>query len=346
MGRKPTKNFNLPPRMRARMHRSGHVYYYYDTCKKPRKEIPLGSDYILALRQYAELEINVIDLSNEIFFPEVMNRYKIEVIATKALSTQATNLSDVKVLERFFSDPPAPLEKIEPHHIAEFLRRNEAYPTTANRCKRLFSHIWNKAREWGYTNLPNPTMGIRGYSLGKRDVYIDDELFTLVKSYGLPPLQEAMDLMYLTGQRPGDVMKLTEHHIQDGELILRQSKTKTALRIVISAALFDVFARIRSRKTTHKIVSTNLLVTLQGKPMTKGSLKYYFDSAREKAAKAHPEFKDQLKAFWLYDLRAKAADDMSAEKGDQAAADLLGHIDVRTTKRHYLRRGKKVAPTR
>ncbi|BBE09484.1 phage-related integrase [Mycoavidus cysteinexigens] len=80
--------------------------------------------------------------------------------------------------------------------------------------------------------------------------------------------------------------------------------------------------------------------------MTKGSLKYYFDSAREKAAKAHPEFKDQLKAFWLYDLRAKAADDTSAEKGDQAAADLLGHIDVRTTKRHYLRRGKKVAPTR
>ncbi|WP_126353933.1 hypothetical protein [Mycoavidus cysteinexigens] len=95
-----------------------------------------------------------------------------------------------------------------------------------------------------------------------------------------------------------------------------------------------------------KTIKNEGITTLLGKPMTKGSLKYYFDSAREKAAKAHPEFKDQLKAFWLYDLRAKAADDTSAEKGDQAAADLLGHIDVRTTKRHYLRRGKKVAPTR
>ncbi|MCY1506359.1 hypothetical protein D9M68_406070 [compost metagenome] len=46
------------------------------------------------------------------------------------------------------------------------------------------------------------------------------------------------------------------------------------------------------------------------------------------------------------DLRAKAADDTSDQKGDAAAVDLLGHTDIRTTKRHYLRRGKRVAPTK
>jgi integrase len=50
--------------------------------------------------------------------------------------------------------------------------------------------------------------------------------------------------------------------------------------------------------------------------------------------------------MWFYDLRAKAADDVSDDRGDQAAADLLGHENVRTTQRHYLRRGKQVGPTK
>jgi integrase len=49
-------------------------------------------------------------------------------------------------------------------------------------------------------------------------------------------------------------------------------------------------------------------------------------------------------AFWFYDLRAKAADDTSDERGDQAASDLLGHDSVKTTQRHYLRR--IVTPTK
>jgi hypothetical protein len=44
MGRTPTKNLNLPPKMRARQ-KPGGIYYYYDTGKKPRKEIPLGKNY-------------------------------------------------------------------------------------------------------------------------------------------------------------------------------------------------------------------------------------------------------------------------------------------------------------
>lgn len=45
-----------------------------------------------------------------------------------------------------------------------------------------------------------------------------------------------------------------------------------------------------------------------------------------------------IRAMWFYDLRAKAADDTADEHGDQAAADLLGHDNVSTTQRHYLRR--------
>lgn len=59
-----------------------------------------------------------------------------------------------------------------------------------------------------------------------------------------------------------------------------------------------------------------------------------------------PKLAEAIRAFWFYDLRAKAADDTSDERGDQAASDLLGHDSVKTTQRHYLRRGKIVDPTK
>lgn len=50
MGRAPTVNSTMPPGMRPRKQKSGKTYYYLDTGGKPRKEIPLGSDYILAVK--------------------------------------------------------------------------------------------------------------------------------------------------------------------------------------------------------------------------------------------------------------------------------------------------------
>jgi integrase len=75
-------------------------------------------------------------------------------------------------------------------------------------------------------------------------------------------------------------------------------------------------------------------------------MRSHFDKARLKASKESPELAEAIKAFWFYDLRAKAADDTSEARGEQAASDLLGHDSVRTTQRHYLRKGKIVAPTK
>jgi len=68
--------------------------------------------------------------------------------------------------------------------------------------------------------------------------------------------------------------------------------------------------------------------------------------AKKQAAAHAPELAKEIMEFWFYDLRAKAADDTSDDRGDQAASDLLGHDSVKTTQRHYLRRGKIVAPTK
>ena len=64
------------------------------------------------------------------------------------------------------------------------------------------------------------------------------------------------------------------------------------------------------------------------------------DEPKEKA------LADDIQAFWFYDLRAEAADDLAEMHGEQAAADLLDHDSCSTTQLHYLRRGKIISPSR
>lgn len=342
MGRLPTVNRNLPPNMRKRVRANGHVYYYFDTGAKPRKEILLGTDFILALRKYAEL--NVPSHIKEILFGQVIWRYQEEELPKLAKNSIRTQRSDLKHLAAYFKD--APLDQVRPMHIKQFLTKHKDKPTTANRCKRIFSVIWNHARGWGYTDLPNPCAGVKVHPMSKRTVYITDDVFAAVFAHASIPLRDAMELAYLTGQRPADALEMTEHDIVEGHLIITQEKTKQPLRIIISGKLADLIERIHVRKSTYKTVSDALLINLQGKRLTQSVLRNNFEVARNLAALAAPEMADAIKAFWFYDLRAKAADDTSDERGDQAASDLLGHESVRTTQKHYLRRGKIVAPTK
>lgn len=342
MGRKPTKHENLPPHMRKRVRKYG-TYYFLDTGAKPRKEIPLGSDYILALKKYAEL--HEIGPAAGATFGDLITKYEAEALPNLKPNTIRVQKSDIKHLRDYFND--APLDQMEPAHLEKFKRKHQDKPTTANRCLRLISTMWNLARSWGYTSLPNPRTGVKGYKLGKRTVYITDQVLQLVYEQGTEPLQDALDVAYLAGQRPGDTLSLTEHDIVDGRLQVKaQDKTGKPLRIEVVGRLAEVVDRIRARKKRYKIISTALLVNEHGKALTPAVLRNHFEDAREAAAIANPELADEIRAMWFYDLRAKAADDTAEQRGDQAASDLLGHETVTTTKRHYLRRGKVVKPVK
>jgi integrase len=343
VGRKNTRNLNMPPHMHPRTQRSGKVYYYMYTGDKPRKEIALGSDFFSALRKYADLNVSDVPKVGALF-SDVIMKYQVESVPKLAPNTIKMYRSDIKHVSAFFAD--AQLSQIRPMHIRQFLEDHSDKPTTANRCKRLFSTMWNHARGWGYTDLPNPCEGIKGYALAKRTVYITDEVFAAVYAHASAPLCDAMDLAYLTGQRPADALRMTSHDLIDGHLIITQEKTKQPLRIIIRGELAELLERIEARKESHSIVTAALLTNMHGKRLTAAVLRNHFDDARTKAAKKMPNLAEAIRAFWFYDLRAKAADDTSDERGDQAASDLLGHDSVKTTQRHYLRRGKIVTPTK
>jgi integrase len=353
MGRKPTVHLNLPVGMRARP-RGRKIFYYLDKGGQPRKEIPLGSDYVLALQNYAA-RIQDVQPVDKARFRALAERYKNEVIPTKALCTQHDNTRELIKLLEFFDQ--APLDEIKPLHIAQYrdwrveetrkrllkLQRpisvNAGHVRT-NRELALFSHIWNKGREWGYTDKANPCAGIKKHKEQGREVYVDDAIYQVVWLHADEPLRDAMDLAYLTGQRPADVLRLCETDVKDGAICLKQGKTGTRLRIEITGQLATVLTRIAARKAAYKIRSFKLICDEKGAPLNSSMLRSRFDRARIKAGVAK-------QAFQFRDLRAKAATEKEQSAGMEAAKKQLGHTSEMMTKKYVRNRlGTLVKPTK
>jgi len=154
-------------------------------------------------------------LSEVVSFRYVAERYQREVLPTKAPRTQRDNLKEFAQLYKFFDAPPAPLEQITPQRVRQYLDLRKDAPVRANREKALFSHIFNNAREWGYTSAPNPCAGVKGFTERGRDVYVEDDTYRAVWDAADWPTRDAMDLAYLTGQRPADVLKMRITDIRD-----------------------------------------------------------------------------------------------------------------------------------
>lgn len=324
MGRRRTKNFDLPPRV----HLKGKMYYYVTT-DSPRKWRKLHADLAIAKRMWAEIEgeqVNPLDYT----FHGIAARYRKDVIPTKAPQTQRDNERELQKLEAVFGSMP--IDAIKPHHIKRYLEeRGKTAKVRANREKALFSHVFNYAREHGFTDSPNPCAGVKGHRETGRDKYIEDAEYLAVWNCADYTIQDAMDLAYLTGQRPADLLKLNRSDIRDGMLWFTQNKTGKKLRIEIVGELKLLIDRILSREHSKK-GGDALLQDGNGQRLTTGALRSRFDKAREIAGVD----------FQFRDIRAKAATDT---EDLTRAQRLLGH-KTRTMTEHYTRnrKGDKVSP--
>lgn len=369
MGRVPTRNKNLPTGMRAR-HRGRITYYFLDTGKRPRREISLGSDYIEAVRKWAELTASAIPSATRPTFRMVAERYIPEVMHKKGKHTQRKNMNELAHLYQFFDDKQEPMDSIQPVMVQQYLawraagvaeatREKNARlaasgkpvpewtgkegEVAANRDKALLSHIWNFARGAGMTNLANPCAGIKGFKEDGRDVYVDNEVLAAVYAAAAPGLRDALDLAYLTGQRPADMLKITRANLKDGAIEISQNKTRKKLRIEIVGELATLLERIDRRP----VVGIGLINNEDGQRMTTYMLRYAFEAARKKAAAENPKIEKDIQNFQFRDLRAKAATDVDDISGINAAQAQLGHTTTAMTARYVRhRRGKLVKPTK
>lgn len=352
---------DLPPRMlrRRKKFKSGKIWesFYYNGRDEDGKriEIPLGSDLNEAKRKWAELECKPAPTETGTL-RHIFKKYEIEVVPTKAPRTQLENQWCLKQLRPVFENTH--IDAITPQHIATYRDKRTA-KVRANREIALFSHIFNLAREWGYTTKENPCRGVRKNKEKPRDFYVDENVWAAV--YGTAPseLKDAMDLAYFTGQRPADVLKMAFTDVRDGALEVRQNKTSKFLRILLkrddgsNTELGNVIDRIKSRP--RKVKSLSMIATPAGTPLNKPTLRIRFDKARDDAARrildeatddtrAEAEaLAARIRQFQFRDIRPKAASDIA----DLAsAAALLGHTEQELTRKVYVRKGATVKPTR
>jgi integrase len=336
---------------RRRRLASGKVWvgYYYNGYSEDgkRQELPLGTDLAAAKRKWAELECADVPVDASMM-KHTFDQYIRDILPKKKPSTQRENMLCLSQLRPVFD--AAPINEIRPQDIAQY-RDARSAPVRANREIALLSHVFNMAREWGHLKGENPCRGVRKNKETPRDFYADSEVWDAVYASASPELKDAMDLNYLTGQRPADVLRMKDSDIREGALLVRQGKTNKFLRILLrpndsDSQLAKVLERILARPGRK---SDSHLITLpSGEPLKQWNLRLRFDSARSTAADRAIEARkkalaERIKKFQFRDIRAKSASEIADVK---AASELLGHTEGDITDRVYRRVGQAVKPTR
>jgi integrase len=351
--RPKTTGYKLPPRMIARRRtlKSGKVWtgYYYNGRDGDgnRQEVPLGTDLVAAKRKWAELECTEVPADASLM-KYVFDQYERDILPKKKPSTQRENMLCLKQLRATFEK--APIDAITPQDIAVY-RDGRTAPVRANREIALLSHAFNMAREWGYTKRDNPCRGVRKNKEKPRAYYAEADVWEAVLAAGSEALQDAMNLAYLSGQRPADVLKMSKNDIRNDELHVRQNKTQHALRIRlhVDGAPTELGACIdRLLARPVKSMTGELICTERGQRLTHKMLRDRFEAARsaagaEAAKRGRADLAARIKAFQFRDIRPKAASEMVSLED---ASSLLGHTDKQLTKRVYRRAGELVKPTK
>lgn len=325
MGRKKSVHTDLPPRMVARVLKSGKRLFYYGVAR-----VPLGSDLNEARALWAKLENAGVPDGQR--FPAIAAGYEREVVPLLRKSTQREYSRAVRNLSEAFS--AYYLEQIQPVDVKRYMRERSS-KIAAIRERAVLSAIFKWARETGETNAINPCQGV-GFNRqerqslgisGKRERYVTDLEYKLVWDKAPAFLRDVMDLCLLTGQRLGDVLNWSRQNVRDGVLVLRQSKTGADVGIRVEGQLKGVLERIQG--CPREIPTMRLVADERGQRLTQAQVYYAFVQAKSDAD------------WQIRDLRAKAATDSP----DLATArGLLGHSNEQTTALIYRRTKGTVGP--
>jgi hypothetical protein len=307
LGRKRTRNFDLPPHMA----RKGGRYYY--VCNgKPRVWIPLGTDRAKALRLWAEHEAGPqVGLS----VGDLVQRY-IDRSDELTPGSRKQYQSFQRALAEAF---PIPASQLSAQHVALWrdLPSQRNRKTYVNGCLAVLRAACTLGAEQG---LSSP-LAVRGWTLKARDRYLTDEEYIAIRERAPEWLQIAMDLGYATASRPSDILSLKWSMVGES-LDLRQQKTTQRISFSMTEELRAILQRARARP----LLGLTVIANARGRPVTKGMLGAAWRAACQ-AAGVVAQFRD---------IRAKAATD--AKKGGQDYQKLLGHANPAMSERYIKRR--------
>jgi integrase len=284
---------------------------------KRNKWTRLGSDLPAALAEYARLHEQKLG-----GMPALIAQAMPTITAGKAASTQKQYRDCAAKLSEAFADF-AP-HQVTGRDVATLRRAHSTTPAIANRLLTVLKLVFDFALEEQMVDH-NPVIGIKRMTLAARTRRISRAEFDLIKAQARPMLKVIMDLCFATGQRIGDVLKVSRADVTDAGVFVQQQKTGSRLMLAWTP---ELRAAVADAKALHGNVSQPFL--LGATPPNYHMIHKQWTIACNLAG---------IDDANLHDLRAMSGTEADAQGID--AQKLLGHTDSRVTQR-YLR--DKIVP--
>lgn len=313
-----------------------------------RKTFRLGSALPEAYKTWSE-RIGHNDKANTI--GQLLDRYSLEVVPTKAATTQSGNHIAIKSLRAVFG--AMPLSPFPPRLVYQYVDKRSA-KIAAHREIEVLSHAFTKAVEWGYIDR-HPFKGeVRLKGEKPRDRYVED--WEVVECLALPTkrkkgsvlaIQAYLRLKLLTGMARGDLLRLRPASFTDEGIPVQRHKTAESsgkstiyrwtpeLRTAVDMAL--------AARPVH--IAPWLFCNRRGEcyiDEDKGTANGFDSMWGRFVDRVLAETKVKER-FHEHDMRAKVASDAGSL---EHAKELLAHADSKVTERIYRRKPVKVWPLR
>lgn len=250
--------------------------------------------------------------------PELIDRVLAHVSAKLKPSTRSQYRVAGAKLKKYLAESSP--EQVKQKHVAAIKVHMAETPNMANRILSVLRIVFQYAVEWQLCDS-NPCVDIKRHEEAKRNRYITDAEYGAIYAAAPPRLQIIMDLLYLTGQRIGDVLRIRYADIGQDGIAFTQEKTNARLVVGWSP---DLRAVIERAHTLHgNLRALTLLHNRRGKVPDYSTTKVQWDKACKKAGVADAH---------IHDLRAKSLTD--AKQQGFNAQTLAGHTNEAMTARY------------
>lgn len=128
-----------------------------------------------------------------------------------------------------------PVDGLEPMRVRQALDGEGWGVGTRNMVLAVLAVAYKWGRKRGLANI-EPTRDVERFETGEHAPWPDDVLEEALKADD-DTIRLAVHLLYFTGQRIGDVMKMRWGDIREGHIFVRQTKTGKVVEPPLSAAL-------------------------------------------------------------------------------------------------------------
>ena len=335
MRRRKHNPLNLPDRVYPK---HGAFYYFHRNGKWER----LGTDLAEARRKGNILNGMTTSYGTMSYYLDafIINCEKRQEKGSLAPLTVKGYTRDIVPLKLFFGEMYP--EDVEPKHIAQYLDLGVEHdrPIRANREKSCLSACFTWMIRIGEGNVKiNPCFNVRRNKEKPRDRYVEDDELHSVRKISVKQVRALLDLVYLTLQRPEDIITWTRRNIivkqePTGEIrrVIRNTQDKTGayVDIAITPEIDEIFTEL---KVNNLDMNSTIIRRNDGRPYGYDGLCSMLTRYIEKC---------EVESFGYYDMKGKGATDMWQHGVPLEQVQVLcGHKSVKTTEIYVKRRWKR-----